>query len=70
MKGRKKCEAELLRARLERRMMEELMEEKEDTDEDLLRTGLNILKEIGNKKDKIIGVFEQKIPQVNPPKVF
>ena len=62
MKGRKKCEAELLRARLERRMMEELMEEKEDTDEDLLRTGLNILKEIGNKKDKIIGVFEQKIP--------
>ena len=54
MKGRKKCEAELLRARLERRMMEELMEEKEDTDEDLLRTGLNILKEIGNKKDKII----------------
>ena len=62
MKGRKKCEAELLRARLERRMMEELMEEKEDTEEDLLRTGLNILKEIGNKKDKIIGVFEQKIP--------
>ena len=62
MKGRKKCEAELLRARLERRMMEELMEKKEDTEEDLLRTGLNILKEIGNKKDKIIGVFEQKIP--------
>ena len=62
MKGRKKCEAELLRARLERRMMEELMEEKEDTEEDLLRTGLNILKEIGNKKDKIIGFFEQKIP--------
>ena len=62
MKGRKKCEAELLRARLERRMMEELMEEKEDTEEDLLRTGLNILKEIGNKKDKIILVFEQKIP--------
>ena len=62
MKGRKKCEAELLRARLERRMMEELMEEKEDTEEDLLRTGLNILKEIGNKKDKIIGVFDQKIP--------
>ena len=40
MKGRVRSEAELLRARMERRMMRELMEEQGNTEEEILRRQL------------------------------
>ena len=40
MKGRTKSEAELLRARMERRMMTEMMEEKDNSEEEILRRQL------------------------------
>ena len=62
MKGRAKSEAELLRARMERRMMTELMEEEGNSEEEILRRQLRRLRDqdILELRD----IHDQKIQQL------
>ena len=62
MKGRTKSEAELLRARQERRMMTEMMEEQGSTEEEILRRQLKRLK--GQDIQDLRDIQHQKIQQL------
>ena len=62
MKGRTKSEAELLRARQERRMMTEMMEEQGSTEEEILRRQLKRLK--GQDIQDMRDIQHQKIQQL------
>lgn len=62
MKGREKSETELLRARMERRMMTELMEEEGNSEEEILRRQLRRLK--GQDILDLRDIHDQKIQQL------
>ena len=62
MKSRTKSEAELLRARQERRMMAEMMGEQESTEEEILRRQLKRLK--GQDIQDLRDIQHQKIQQL------
>ena len=62
MKGRARSEAELLRARMERRMMTELMEEEENSEEEIMRRQLRRLK--GQDLPDMRDIHDQKIQQL------
>ena len=62
MKGRTKSEAELLRARMERRMMADLMEEQGNSEEEILRRQLRRLK--GQDILDLRDIHEQKIQRL------
>ena len=62
MKSRTKSEAELLRARQERRMMTEMMEEQESSEEEILRRQLKRLK--GQDVQDLRDIQHQKIQQL------
>ena len=62
MKSRTKSEAELLRARQERRMMTEMMEEQGSTEEEILRRQLKRLK--GQDIQDMRDIQHQKIQQL------
>ena len=61
MKGRAKSEAELLRARMERRMMTELMKEEGNSEEEILRRQLRRLR--GQDILELRDIHDQKIQQ-------
>ena len=62
MKGRVKSEAELLRARMERRMMTELMEKEGNSEEEILRRQLRRLR--GQDILELRDIHDQKIQQL------
>ena len=62
MKSRTKSEAELLRARQERRIMTEMMEEQGSTEEEILRRQLKRLK--GQDIQDLRDIQHQKIQQL------
>ena len=62
MKGRAKSEAELLRARMERRMMTELMEKEVNSEEEILRRQLRRLR--GQDILELRDIHDQKIQQL------
>ena len=62
MKSRTKSEAELLRARQERRMMTEMMEEQGSSEEEILRRQLKRLK--GQDVQDLRDIQHQKIQQL------
>ena len=62
MKSRSKSEAELLRARLERRVMSDIMEEQESSEEEILRRQLRRLR--GQDIQDLRDIQDQKIQQL------
>ena len=62
MKGRVKSEAELLRARMERRVMTELMEKEGNSEEEILRRQLRRLR--GQDILELRDIHDQKIQQL------